>query len=264
MKYAFSLPKQSTPADLAEAEEVSNIAHSFLPVGTLRPGFFCSAPACWEEISGRGLTGDESGPRLFIFQIVISAMPSHSRSSRHTIPLEFWLFPNPTFPSSPGMLPDTSPGSVVASPRRPGWQDWNTSLAEECPHCFTLQKLQSWDYLQNLLGIPVPCSAPLPPWLHGVPNRAEPSCFLTPKMVFPHLVMESPSTQTLSSSSLYYFLPVLLHHCGFLPSSHVGSIYPSGMGWLTRRQFHWTVSGSCLGGFSTLMDKLLRMVLNAC
>lgn len=136
----FFPPKQSTPADLAEAEEVSNIAHSFLPVGTLGPSSSCSVPACWEEIWGRGLTRDEPGPSLFIFQIVISAMPSHSHSSCHTIPLEFWLFPSPT---SPGTLPDTSPGSVVASPRRPGWQDWNTSSAEECPHC--LQKQQSWE-----------------------------------------------------------------------------------------------------------------------
>lgn len=53
-------------------------------------------------------------------------------------------------------------------------------------------------------------------------------------------------------------------YCGVLPCSHVGSIYSPGTGWLTRRQFHFTVPGSCLGAFSTLMDKFLLMVLNAC
>lgn len=113
----------------------------------------------------------------------------------------------------------------------------------------------------------MPCSAPLPPWLHGVPNETAPSCFLTPKNGFPTAPDGNPLTQTLSSSSPYYFLPVLLHHCGVFPSSQVGSVYSLGMGWLTGRQFHLTVSGSFLsflGGFSTLVDKLLLMVLNAC
>lgn len=198
---------------LAEAEEVSNIAHSFLPVGTLGPSFFCSAPACWEEIWGWGLTRDESGPNLFIFQIVISAMPSHSHSSCHTIPLEFWLFPSPTSPTSPGTLPDTSPGSVVASPRRPGWQDWNTSSAEECPHCFALEKQQSWDYLQNLLGTLV--SLPLPPWLHGVLNGAAPSCILNPKNGFP----TPTDVKSLHTASFQpaFILPVLLHTVASFP-----------------------------------------------
>lgn len=101
----------------------------------------------------------------------------------------------------------------------------------------------------------------------GYPTRQPFPVFSAPKMDFLHLLMESPSTQTLSSSSPYYFLPVLLHHCGVFPSSHTGSVYSSGTGWLTRRQFYLTVSGSFLsflGGFSTLVDKLLLMLLNDC
>lgn len=195
---------------------------------------------------------------------MILAMPSHSHSSCHTIPLEFWLFPSPSSPTSPGTLPDTSPGSVVAPPRRPGWQDWNTSSAEECPHCPTLQKQQSWDYLQNLLGSPVLCSAPLLPCLHGVPNKAESSCFLTPKNGFPN-----PTDGKPLHTDSFQLQPILFSACAppplWCPShSHAESVYSSGRGWLTRRQFHLTVSGSFLGVFSTLMDKLLLRVLSAC
>lgn len=134
------------------------------------------APACWEEIRGWCLKSNEFGPSLFIFQTVISATPSHPHPSRPTDPLGFWLFPSPASPTSPRVLPDTSPGSATASPPRPGWQDWNTSLAQQCPNRFALQKRQSWDHLQKVLGAPLPCSAPLPPRLREVPDQAAPFC----------------------------------------------------------------------------------------
>lgn len=109
VKYGFFPPQQSVPVDQIdqiETEEISNVAHSFLLMGTLGSIFCCSLR---ELIWGWCLKSNEIGPSIFIFQIVISEMSSHSHSFCTIIPLGFWLFPSPASPTSPRVLLAISP-----------------------------------------------------------------------------------------------------------------------------------------------------------
>lgn len=106
-------------------------------------------------------------------------------------------------------------------------------------------------------------SSSLPSWCVQPGSTILP--FSPPKMIFLHLVMASPSRDVLSSLSPCYSLPLLHHHICRLPSGFPCRLYcSSGRGWLIRRQLHLTVSGSCSDGFSTAIDKMLPLVLNAC